>query len=326
MKLIYLTFLSLLFISAFAQKENSLSGVWKSSPSDSIIVYSFSGDPTYFTVRFMRGSSQAFHMNSGKDTLLLMNEDEPKKYFLVNSSTGEMRDQFRLSSSPTTETITFKKTGQQVSMNTRKKNWQGEFFDLSTDYYNAGLLYSPGHRPQLPFNISRDFIVKHKPDSVNIDIFTNPPYDYIEEPVKTTELVYYFDSYGNIQKLKEIAYRSGAIDWVSESKYIYANKNLGLLDHLIIPQDEYIYYENNWETDKRRIKKAPLHHIVNWEYNTKGQPAKQKIGKIEIIYTYNEKDQLEKMLIVSNITRTRKEETFQYFYNSKGIPIKIIRF
>lgn len=314
--------MSVLFLS-FNQNQipttDSICGIWKRTNKDSIYILELGPKKNNFTIKIInRNSIAVYTLNATKDTLF-----NKSNYLIIDKNKLVLYDNFGFEG--TGKTVYYK-TGNFSSNIKQIPTKNSSFFDFSTNLYYAGTNWDLCPKATLPFYINRNFIKTKKIDSLKIEKFKGKSTEDIK---KTNDLIFYFDQYGNILKLKIYTYASYS-DKIEDTfvwDYFYQNDKVGLLKKITIPKDSIIFDDDNWEIKKNK-KEIPHLFLVWNKYNSIGLPLKATLFfrymEPYIEFYYNKSNQLIRTTSVDKSMPGIKGFHSNLYYDSNGILNKIV--
>ena len=301
----------------FAQKQ-PVEGVWKTQDQQDSLLVCTNGqtNPTVF-VYFPSKAKFLPFITSGSE--LVHYEPDASKMSLSLSADGNTITDANTGA----KKVYTKATGESPVNCKSVSSGADDFFDFSTNNYYAGINFYLSSHPGLPFIPNAAFISKRKASTVKIEkYFSRVSPDGVQAQ-KEYDLVYNFNGNGQITTVQVIPYNAGgqqADTWT----FSYDGNNLQKVNS---PGRVLEFDKDNWEVDARQQKKVPFIFPM-WSYGSNSRPKTATLpymtGAPLNEYSYNDANQLVKICSKDVSEPNILEHCTEYFYDSKGIPTKIV--
>lgn len=316
-------------IACQSQVRSPLEGLWKTQDQqDSLLIYAVGKkSPALIVYSARKGMSFSYKWNLSHDSLIYRPLYFPNTHFYlrVNLQKGILQSWGKFSGM-------YLKTSDSTGSNSREIPAEPtSFFDFSTTNFCAGIKFDLTPPAGLFFILNKDFIVRHKLDSIHVEKYFTNINQYGTDTYKQYDLIYYFNKKGNITKLAAIPFKNS---WTFEAGkpvfwlYGYKDGEGEILQTISIGGKVIRYDEDGWEVDALDQKIVPR-FLPSWTYYPDSQLPRtatdhKRFGDPAFEYFYNAKKQLSKVSFTDQSTPGIWEQSETYLYDTSGVLVKII--
>ena len=316
-------------IACQSQVPSPLEGLWKAQDQqDTLLIYAVGKkSPALIVHSTRRWLSLSYKWNPSHDSLIYRPLTFPNTrfYLRVNLQKGILQSWGKFSG-------WYLKTSDSASSNSREiPAAPTSFFDFSTTNFYAGINFDLTPQAGLFFIVNKDFIVRHKLDSIHVEKYLTNINQYGTDTYKQSDLIYYFNKKGNITKFVAIPFKNSMtfeagkpVFWL----YGYKDEEGEILQTISIGGKVRRYDEDGWEVDALDQKIVPRFQ-PSWTYYPDSQLPRtatdhERLGYPAFEYFYNAKKQLSKVSFTDHSSPGTWEESETYLYDNSGVLVKII--
>jgi hypothetical protein len=312
-----------------SQVRSPLEGLWKTQDQqDSLLIYAVGKkSPALIVSSARKGLSLSYKWNLSHDSLIYRPLSFPNTrfYLTVNLQQGILQSWGKFSG------LYFKTSNSAGSNSMEMPAEPTSFFDFSTTNFYAGIKYDLTPKTGLFFIINKEFIVRHKLDSIHVEKYYTNINQYGTDTYKEYDWIYYFNKKGNITKFTVIPFKNDrtfetgkTVSWL----YGYKDGQGEILQTLSIGDKVVRYDEDGWEVDALDQKIVPR-FLPSWTYYPDSKLPRtatdhERFGDPAFEYFYDAKKQLSKVSFTDPSTPGILEQSATFLYDNNGVLLKII--
>lgn len=310
----------LLINSMFVFSQKQVEGVWKTQDQKDSLLVCASGEsnPAVFVYFPSKAKFLPFTIGNGGTELIHYEPDASKMVLTVSADGKTLTDP-----NATSGKKVYSRTSANSPINSKSiAAGPDDFFDFSTDNYYAGINFYLSSHPGLPFMPNSAFIAKRKVSTVKIEKYFSRVSSAGVQAQKEFDLVYNFNSAGQITTVQVIPYGNG--QQTDTWTFTYSGDKLTKINS---PGRVMEFDKDNWEVDARQQKKVPFIY-PSWNYYGSSKPKTATLpymtGTPLNEYYYNDANQLVKICSKDVSEPNILEHCTEYTYDKNGLPVKIV--
>ena len=327
--ILFVCLLYLANIGCQSQVRSPLEGLWKTQDQhDSLLIYAVGKkSPALIVYSTQKGLRLSYKWNLTHDSLIYrpLSFPDTRFYLRVNVQKGMLESKGKFSG------LYFKTSDAAGSNSMEMPVDPTSLFDFSTTNFYAGIKFDLTPKTGLFFIFNKDFIVRHKLDSIHVEKYLTNINKYGTDTYKQYDLIYYFNKNGNITKFDAIPFKNS---WTYETGktvswfYGYKDEQGEVLQTISIGDKVVRYDEDGWEVDALDQKIVPR-FLPSWTYYPDSKLPRtatdhERFGDPAFEYFYNAKKQLSKVSFTDQSTPGILEQSETYLYDNSGVLVKIL--